>query len=162
MPIVQINPVINHDSSKWCALKYPGHKHGCPNLAKGCQRNITYFDNYYDLSKPVYAVYTTFDLGAHVEKMRKKHPNWSMRQLRNLLYWQGTARKNFRLIVKKFLEDYPDYDICSPEGMGVDVTATMATVGIKLDWPPTKLTYLIVFAGIKNPKCKKGRTVVLI
>jgi len=162
MPIVQVNPVINYDTIKWCALPYPGHKKGCPNLSKGCLENVTFFDKYYDLTKPVYAVYMSFDVGAHAKRMKQKYPNWSERQCYNLLYWQPKARKQFRPIVMDFCKEYPDYYICSPEGMGVDVVATMKRVGIELIFPPRKTTYLIVFAGIKNKITREKRTSVLI
>jgi len=35
-----------------------------------------------------------------------------------------------------------------PEAYGVNVTATMAAVGIKLQWPPRDKTYQIALAGL--------------
>jgi len=37
--------------------------------------------------------------------------------------------------------------IKNPEGAGVNCTATMKKIGIKMEWPPIKYTYQIVLAG---------------
>lgn len=84
----------------------------------------------------------------HVEKLREKHPLWSYRKLACCLYWQGKARKQLREIVDLFLNENPGYKVIyTPEACGVNVTATMESIGINLEWPPDKTTYQVAIAG---------------
>ncbi|MBE3119588.1 MAG: hypothetical protein IMZ50_12650 [Candidatus Atribacteria bacterium] len=133
-----------------CAKPYPGHRRGCPNLAKkpGCPTGAPMIGDVLDLSQPVFAVYTVFDLGEHVARMREKHPSWSERQLRCCLYWQPRARRNLRAEIRRFLKDLgPAVIVTTPEACGVNVTETMETCGIYLDWPPETTAILVVIAG---------------
>ena len=137
---LKVYPVIYHASRELCTRPYPGHRHGCPNFGKkeGCPPLAPLFDEYFDLTQPVYAVVNEFDLNKHVEKLRKKFPDWSWRQLVNCLYWQNTARKQLRLKIKDVLSQLSHKYVVStcPEAMGVNVTATLKHVGIELEWPP--------------------------
>lgn len=146
-------PVIASSIRSLCLRPYPNHKKGCPNYGKkkGCPPNAPMFDSVYDLSKPIYAIFTVFDFKEHVERMKGKHPDWSKRQLECCLYWQGTARKNLKEQVKVFKSLAPDekYNVTTaPEAMGVNVTETMKRAGIELEWPPVNVAYKIAFAGI--------------
>jgi len=147
------------DSSRsMCVREYPNHKKGCPNYGKkeGCPPGAPMFDEVYDLSKPVYAIYNVFDFKGHVERMRDKHPDWSKRQLECCLYWQGTARKKLKTKIKIFhgsmlgLEGKVYIIATIPEAMGVNVTETMRKVGITLEWPPVNVAYQIAFAGTRK------------
>jgi hypothetical protein len=101
-----------------------------------------------DLVKPIYTVWNVFDLAGHVERMRARHPDWSARQLVCCLYWQGTARKALRGHIQEFVREHPDLTIIEcPEAQGVNVTATMAKIGVELEWPPVKVAYQVVLAG---------------
>jgi len=101
-----------------------------------------------DLSQPVYCVYNRFDLAHHVRRMRRRHPEWSERQLRCCLYWQSKARKQLRLKVEAFLRDHPGLvALYVPEACGVDVTATMRSIGIELQWPPVSVAYQVALVG---------------
>jgi len=141
-----------------CAKKYPLHPKGCPNYGKyaTCPPNAPMFDEIFDMNKDIYLIYYRFDIGTHIEKMKKRHPNWSERQLRSVLYWQGTAKKGHKEEIRKFMNEYEElgYEVCVPEGYGVDVTKTLANIGIILEWPPMKYSYRIAFAGIP----KKGKS----
>ena len=100
------------------------------------------------LDEPVHVIYNRFPLGEHVQRMRARHPNWSERKLRCCLYWQGTARKQLRQRVNAFLAEHPGLvALYTPEGCGVDVTATMAQIGITLEWPPQKYAYQVALVG---------------
>lgn len=140
-----------------CVRSYPNHDNGCPNYGKkkGCPPGVPMFDRFYDLSKPIYAIYNKFDFKGHVERMKVKHSNWSKRQVECCLYWQGTARKK----LKERIEIFRSLTICGryfittvPEAMGINVTETMKRVGIELEWPPINVTYQIAMAGIKRRK----------
>jgi hypothetical protein len=111
------------------------------------------FDEVFDISKPVYLVYYKYDIKSHMEKMKKRHPHWSERQLRNVLYWQGTAKKMHRLEMDKFRLKYGHlgYELATPEALGVDVTKTLAMAGINLEWPPRNFSYRVAFAAIPKP-----------
>ncbi len=122
----------------YCALSYPGHKKGCPNLGVkiGCPPSFRY---QYVKNQVVRAVYIEFDLGEHVAHMKRLHPDWSERQLRCCLYWQPKARKMLRAEIGGAAADF------SPEASGVDVTTTMQRVGVTLDWPPKNRVVLVAF-----------------
>jgi hypothetical protein len=81
--------------------------------------------------------------------MRKRHPNWTERQLANCLYWQGRARKHLKIEFRRFrqVERFgaePDAEFETvPEARGVNVTETMKLVGVELEWPPKYFTYQV-------------------
>jgi hypothetical protein len=109
------------------------------------------FDQVFTLNEPIYAIFSVYDLNAHVEKMREKHPEWTETQLLNVLYWQGTARKNLKQKNSEFNKLFKEkgyFVTTSPEAMGVDVTHTLQNVGIFLEWPARKQVYKIAMAGI--------------
>jgi hypothetical protein len=102
----------------------------------------------YDLAQPVYAIVTEFDLASHVARMRSAHPGWSDAQCRCCLYWQPRARKALRAEIQAFAHEYPGYQVTmTPEAMGVNVTATLRSAGIILEWPPQRITRQVALAG---------------
>ena len=152
---IQVNPIIvrNGGPKDMCILPYYRHPKGCPNYGRkrGCPPHSRFYDDIYDISKPIYAIYNVFDFAGHVQRMRDKHPNWSQRQLECCLYWQGTARKALREYVVPWMGEYPGYSIEStPEAMGVDITNTLLDVGVALEWPPVHVTYQVVLGGIRR------------
>ena len=150
MPIIEVKPIIDVSVRALCVKPYPGHQNGCPNFNKkpGCPLNIPIVDTVLDLSKVVYAVYNKFDFKKHTDKIRSLHPDWSDRQIKCCLYWQGTARKSLKAIISGFKKEYkPEVVLYCPEAMGVNVTETMKNAGIILEWPPETVTYQIVIAG---------------
>ncbi len=151
--IVQPIVVRNNGPKDMCILPYYGHTKGCPNYGrkKGCPPNNRFYDDIYDVSRPVYAIYNVFDFGGHVQRMRYRHPDWSRRQLECCLYWQGTARKALREYATEWIRMHPGYSIEStPEAMGVNITDTLLDVDIILEWPPVTVTYQVVLAGRRN------------
>jgi hypothetical protein len=110
-----------------------------------------------DLSRPVWAVWTTFPLAEHMARLAAAHPAWTDRQLRCVLYWQPAARKALREVVGEFLRKSWDrltihIAVC-PEANGCNLTETMKTASrgpIILQWPPMDLAYQIVLAGIRK------------
>jgi hypothetical protein len=148
MPHAIVNPVIDYSVRGLCAKPYPRHPKGCPNYGQRltCPPAALKFDWVYDLSRPVVAVWNVFDLEAHVDRMRAKHPGWSWAQLVNCLYWQGTARKQLRGEMPGWEGDGRRVETC-PEAMGVNVTATMASIGIHLEWPPVTKAVQVALLG---------------
>jgi len=148
----QVAPVLDTSVRALCRRPYAGHPKGCPNWDKkpGCPPQARVLEKILDLSKPVYAIWNKFDLGTHRAKMLAKHPDWSERQLVCCLYWQGTARKQLKSHVSDFLAQYPSYHVLTcPEACGVNITTTMANIGVELEWPPTNTTYQVALAGVK-------------
>ena len=88
--LIKVNPVIDYTVRALCVEPYEAHPKGCPNVGKcdRCPPEAPLFDRFFDTSKPIYAIVNEFDLGSHVERLRVKHPDWSERQLRCVLYWQ--------------------------------------------------------------------------
>jgi hypothetical protein len=159
MPYQLVTPVYNPTVRKLCVHEYPNHPHGCPNFAHvdRCPPRAPLFPSVYDTAGDFYAIWSIFDLGAHVQRMRFRHPKWSDRQLRCVLYWQGTARKRLRSeinvfrIKHAFVREYDNETYLiheTPEALGVDVTATMKSIGIDLPWPPVDTVYHVALAGI--------------
>jgi hypothetical protein len=149
--IVRVKPIINPRVRGYCRLPYPGHPRGCPNYNKRavCPPQAPLFDRLVDIGKPVYCIVNQFDLHAHAETMRARHPDWSEAQLYCCLYWQGRGRKQLRQKVERFLANHPGYTaLYCPEGSGVDVVATTAQFGLEFEWPARNYAYQIALAGM--------------
>ncbi|HYE80855.1 MAG TPA: hypothetical protein VEG39_01675 [Clostridia bacterium] len=154
--IIQVAPVIDYSVRSLCVKPYPGHPKGCPNYnhKDGCPPGAAPYDEVYDFSKPVYAIFNKFDFKAHTDNMRRLHPEWSERQVRCCLYWQSGSRKQLSQEIKKFMYEHRGYRVeTCPEAMGVNVTATAANAGIILEWPPETVTYQVALAAIER-KCR--------
>jgi len=151
----QVIPVFTPEVRLLCIRPYPGHPKGCPNFGRRwtCPARAPLLDKVLDLSAPVYAIWTTFDIAAHMARMKALHPAWSERQLACCLYWQPRARKNLTTAINAFNKIMlgplrPILKVLScPEACGVNVTATMASIGEKLEWPPRKIAYQVALAG---------------
>lgn len=150
-----VTPAIDLGMRSFCVYPYPNHPKGCPNHGKKatCPPRVGRFPYVYSNRHDVWALWAEFDLGAHVRRMRKRHPLWTYRQLSCCLYWQGTVRKFLRESIAKWIEESKDLHpfltaTTCPEGMGVNVTATMHNIGTELEWPPKKITRLIYLAGV--------------
>ena len=147
---IEVKPIFDKKIRLMCQFPYPGHKKGCPNFNKrsDCPPKSSLIHKIINLDKKVYAIYNIFDLAAHVNRMKKKHSNWSQRQLYCCLYWQPKARKALKEKISLFLRQFPDlYIVKNPEAQGVNVTQTMFDAGVILEWPPRKMAYQIVLAG---------------
>ncbi len=128
--------VVHHFRVRsWCLLPYVGHPHGCPNYGKQdtCPPSVSYVTDVFDLSRKMYIVVHEFDLAAHVERLREIHPEWSERQLRNVLYWQSASKRALKLKSKKAMLLY-NCSVVSyrPEGLGVNMYLTARRVGVRL------------------------------
>jgi len=150
---IEVKPVIDLTVRKLCTHAYPGHPRGCPNYGRRptCPPAARIFHDLFDIEAEVWAIWNRFDLAAHVERMRTRHPEWSERQLRCCLYWQNTARKQLKSTISNFhvarMTETPLAVTRCPEAMGVDVTTTMMQAGIALEWPPKRWVYQIALAG---------------
>lgn len=147
-----VKPVIDFSVRFLCLKKYANHPNGCPNYERktGCPPYAPTIDQIINLQLPVWAIWNVFDFAAHCKKMKSRHPNWTKRQTECCLYWQPKARKDLKEKIVKFNIWYPckQFIVMNPEGVGVNVTATMKSIGIELEWPPITKTYQIVLAGM--------------
>ena len=128
--------VCSKDIPYYCKLPYPGHPKGCPNYGKrqDCPPNTPFVLDLLDESKKMYLVYSEFNLDNHVEKMRFKFPTWSERQLRNVLYWQPTSKKQLRERCTIACEIFGcRYVLTKGEAYGVNFYATAFHSGLKLE-----------------------------
>lgn len=149
-------PVYEPEVRHLCAKPYPGHPRGCPNFGKRpmCPPQEPLLYDVFHRIGEFWLVWNRFDLGAHVARMREKHPDWSERQLYCCLYWQPRARKALAAQIREFRIIHPGLKITTcPEAMGVNVTATMRAVGVTLEWPPITSAYQVALAGqaMKEP-----------
>lgn len=138
--IEAIRIITSRKTGEWCQISYPGHPKGCPNYGrKGCPPDAPFITEIMDLRRPVYIAFSEFNVYMHMCKMHKKHPDWSERQLRNVLYWQGTSRKQMRQRAK-IAQFYGGGDVvlACPEAHGVNVYATCFYSGLKIQ----KIKYL--------------------
>lgn len=128
--------VLSSQVGEWCQMPYPGHKKGCPNYGKAdrCPPKALHVSEYFNLEKPLYFVHSEFDLKAHAERMKERHPNWSDRQCRCVLYWQPKSRKQMKERVGYACSALKTNRVAAcPEAMGVNVFATARLSGLHLD-----------------------------
>lgn len=159
--VAKVYPVVDPGMRLLCTKRYPNHPHGCPNYGEydSCPPKCGMLGDVFDLEKPFWVLWTAFNLEAHVSRMREKQPKWTYRQLSCCLYWQGTVRKYLREESEEWMQRaktaFPDHMdklrlITCPEAMGVNVTATMKSIGVKLEWPPKKKTRMIYLVGVEK------------
>ena len=128
--------VVSEKTGEWCKLPYPNHPKGCPNYGKKatCPPQAPRLHHYFDVSRPMSLVHSEFDLEKHAKRMRTEHPQWSERQCRCLLYWQPTSRKQMRARTSAAMWTIGcNAKTECPEAMGLNVFATAAVSGLKLD-----------------------------
>ncbi|KKN09286.1 hypothetical protein LCGC14_1048120 [marine sediment metagenome] len=135
--IIKLNKIIfSKQTPDWCKLEYPNHKHGCPNYNKSdrCPPKAPFLYTVFDINYPLYLVHSEFNLTNHINKMKKKLPHWTDRQLRNVLYWQDTSRGQLRQRIEEaHMLLGTIHAETTPEAMGVNVYATAVLNGLHLD-----------------------------
>ena len=162
-----VTPVVDSGMRGLCTKPYHAHPKGCPNYGQRdtCPPAAPYFKDYFDRDFDIWALHTSYDLAAHRDRMLEKHPHWSERQLVNCRHWQGTVRAFLRRKATVWVEKQRmiavpfsnttchtqqwEYTTC-PEAMGVNLSATMESAGVILEWPPKNITRMIYLAGVKK------------
>lgn len=149
---------IDYSVRELCGRPYPNHPKGCPNfrIRPLCPPRCPFLEDVYDLSQGFWVMWIDFNFAAHRCKMKKWHPNWSQRQIDCCLYWQGTTNKMLREAVADVeysLKDAGRYKTSyCPEAMGVNVTATMKSLGVILEWPPKNIVRKVAIIGTVKEK----------
>jgi hypothetical protein len=133
----------------WCRLPYPNHPKGCPNYGKreSCPPFALPFNKL--VQPPYFLVIEEFDIVAHAEEMKRRHPNWTERQCRNLLYWQKGVVKRLKEKSYGFAESLgEEYVVLEvPEANGVDLFETCKRIGINLELYPQETIRKIMIVG---------------
>lgn len=142
--------VIDYRAREWCKLPYPNHPKGCPNYGKRlfCPPEAPLIEAFFDLSKQLWLVVVTFDLALHIHRMKTLHPDWSDRQARCVLYWQGSANKELKELCRHWVWSKPgtDYSLY-PEAMGVNVIRTAKAIGLPIKARPMDTVFKIALMG---------------
>lgn len=134
----------------YCKIRSKSYPKGCPNYGKkeGCPPNQLLINKVLDFSKPIYIIYTEFDIGGFAKKMLEKHPTWTEKQTYCCRYWQPKARKFQRSEESKAVKELGLTKIVNgPEACGVNVMELMKKIGVILEWPPKKITRLVSLGG---------------
>lgn len=142
---------IDYKCRGYCTIPYHGHPKGCPNFGKhkNCPPEVLLVQDVFDLNKDSYFVVEEFDLKNHIEQMKLKHPDWTLMQLKNLLYWQGGVRKRLKEKTERFIKCNGDGMIYTllPEAMGVMVINTALKLGIPIEKTPLNKIFKIALVG---------------
>jgi len=146
-----VHPVVHDHAAKLCCTPYEGHKKGCPNFGKSptCPPNVRPFEEIINIHDSILAVCLMFDLGAHAEKMKQKHPHWTEKQQYNCLYWQGGMRSTLKKLCEDTIKPGQIY-LLLPEAHGVNISETLKNVGLILEWPPKKYVWKVAIIGTAN------------
>jgi hypothetical protein len=151
---------INLKARDWCKLSYPDHPKGCPNYGQRdiCPPDAPLINDYFDLSQPLYLISVSFNIAEHINNMLTIHPDWSLKQAKCVLYWQGSIKKKLKIECEEFIKSHPKYSftIC-PEAMGVNVITTAQRCDIAVKVKPDDIVYKIAFAGVLNGKGNNSR-----
>lgn len=141
----------------WCQLPYPGHKHGCPNYNKSkfCPPHSPNFFNKINHYHQLFLVIAHFDFKEYKKRMNLIHPEWSDRQLRNVLYWQSQVKKRLKMYINPL---NPDLILGCGSGLGtysmesvqIDVIKTLKNLQIDIDVKPIDSVKLVCLIGYKS------------
>ena len=133
-----------------CHCPYPRHSHGCPNTFK-CD-HFPLLDLVFD--PEVYAGVLRVDAAALWDLRRSINQDWTDRQVRNPIQWQGHFRKVLKNHMEISLEKFPDYQILTmPEGFGDNVFERLIGQGVPIERKPSKNLFLV------NYFCKKKKKI---
>jgi len=138
--IIKVNNKLCIDlrAREWCKLPYPNHSKGCPCYGKKdtCPPKIKIVGEIFNLNKDLWFVIEKFDLKVHAVRMKQKHPNWSDKQCKCVLYWQAGVRKKLRILTEEFVKDKDYIWTNCPEAMGVNVFKTFHKLGLVMKRNP--------------------------
>ena len=157
--------ILTDKIGKWCQLPYPNHKKGCPNYNKSerCPPKSKKVDEVFDLNKSHWFLLYRFDIGIHAENMKIKHPKWSKKQCRCVLYWQNKIRKKLKEMYIEMKKKEPELiytDI--PEAMGINVIYTIKkNFSIPIDVKPDDIIFKVSLVGYPIKKDRQTKLIVM-
>lgn len=133
-----------------CHCPYPLHSKGCPNSSR-CDL-FPLLDEVFDTN--VYLGVLQIDAASLWSLRRSINPNWSDRQVRNPIQWQGHFRKDLKNNMEINLKKFPDYQILTmPEGFGDNVFERLKSQGIPIERRPSQNLYMV------NYFCQKKKNI---
>jgi len=153
--------IITDKIGKWCQLPYPNHKHGCPNYNKSekCPPKSKKVDEVFDLNKNHWFLLYRFDMGTHEQNMKIKHPKWSRKQCRCVLYWQKGIKKKLKDMYLEMKKTDPELiytDI--PEALGINVISTIKrNFSIPIDVKPDAVIFKVSMVGYPITNYKQSK-----
>lgn len=160
-----------------CYREYSGHKNGCPNRSKCDFLNVPSFDIIaeYGSFDYFYLIYAEFDFKKYLEIMKEIHPQWTERQLRNVLYWQSSIKRMLSNFINNL--DLASWDyvlgcgsglkiknqkrVGSMENSYINVFSTCKLNGIKLEIHPRNKIYLVCLLCAHEPYQIKKQLILI-
>lgn len=144
---------IDMRAKNWCKLPYPAHKDGCPNYNKNklCPPNSPDVDKFIKIYRKHWFIVEYFNIKEFENKMKIKHPEWSKKQCRCLLYWQKGVKSRLTKKALKFINGNDEliYTLL-PEALGVHVFKTAESLKIPIEKKPKDWIIKIALVGYKN------------
>lgn len=153
--LIDVTDKLYTDSrcGSWCKLSYPSHPHGCPNYGQRnyCPPHAPLVSDFFDFNKQLWFLITEFDLAAHIEVFQTRHPSWSKRRLKCVLYWQNQVRSIQRQQIAEFRLEHLDTVFTQlPEAMNVNVLRTLQSLKIDFETKPEKKVLKVALVGYQN------------
>jgi hypothetical protein len=151
IPIDALSCDLRAMNGAWCTLPYPDHPDGCPNFntRETCPPVTQSIQDIID--RPYYLVGIKFDLASHANRLKMKHPHWSERQARCVLYYQARLNKQLWAKAEVFTRQLGSDFIFvkKPEAHGVDMFTLCQKYRIHLacDYLHQKYIYKFVIVG---------------
>jgi predicted metal-binding protein len=156
--------VIDYRAREWCKLPYGRYKtktgkirythpNGCPNYNKNsdCPPQAPLIEDYIDLTKKHWFVIYNFDMKNHVETLklqpRKDKKDWTEKQARCSLYWQGRVNKQLINECVSFSHNSQKIFTLRPEARGIHVIKTVKLLDIPINTRPKDTVYKIALVG---------------
>ncbi len=114
---------------EFCKRPYPGHPNGCPNYNKNpyCPPKSPYRADILKKYSIFRLVWVSFDFETYMKRFRVKHPDWTLRQLANPLYWQNAVKR----ILKEYIKTF-QYDELLGAGSGFLNAQSLESAGINV------------------------------
>lgn len=141
---------IAYDAREWCKLPYPNHPRGCPNYGKRftCPPQAPFITFWLGGATKLWFVCVGFDIKEWANRMLLKHPHWTDRQARCLLYWQPKVNKELQEATYQFASRKGSDCVLKgvtycPEAMGVNVIETAQRQGLPIQANPQDTIYKI-------------------
>ncbi len=161
--IEDLDLLYNKEIQNLCKAKYKGHKNGCPNYGKldNCPPKTPLIDKIINPKLKCKFLGIKFNLYPHRERLRKKHPDWSVWKLNCVLYYQNSINKELHKISEEYLANNKEFvAIKKPEAYGVNITRMLYNKGLLLDWqwPLNKIIKGVLIAEPIDSS-KKGKII---
>ena len=159
--IYEVNSIlkVDYNCRNFCKIPYLYHPKGCPNYGKhdDCPPKAPLVRDVFDFDRDLYFFTEEFNLSRHIQKMQKAHPQWLLRQCKNLLYWQGGVRKRLKEKTEEYIESSRGGMIYTliPEAMGVMVIDTALKAKIPIERTPKNRVVKIALVGYPHPNALK-------